>query len=61
MINPLNDVKLCEHMTVIRRNYEMLEHIWSQGANKAMFLTLHTMGNEIEKALSRLNDLQPKE
>jgi hypothetical protein len=61
MINNMNDLKLCEHMSKLRRNQELLNHIWAEGGNHAMFLALKNIFDAADDAMHRLNELQTKD
>lgn len=60
MINDLNDAELCEHYRKMKRNFELVNHIWAQGGNKALFLVSQNILNATTDFQQRLNQLQPK-
>ena len=61
MINNLNDLELCEHISKLRRNSELLNHVWAEGGNKAMFLALKNIFDAADEAMHRLNVLETKD
>ena len=61
VINNMNDVELCEHILKIRRNFALLNHVWAEGGNNAMFLALKNIYDASDEAMFRLNQLQTKE
>lgn len=60
MINNMNDVELCDHILKIRRNHALLNHVWAEGGNHAMFLALKNIFDAADAAMERLNKLQTK-
>lgn len=58
MINNMNDLELCEHVMKLKRNHALLNHVWAEGGNKAMFLALKNIFDAADDAMHRLNQLQ---
>ena len=61
MINNMNDVELCEHILKLKRNTALLNHVWAEGGNNAMFLALKNIFDAADEAMHRLNVIQTKE
>ena len=61
MINNMNDIELCDHIARLKRNHDVLNHVWAQGGNHAMFLALKNIFDAADAAMHRLNQLQTKE